>query len=217
MGEVMRDLVELTAVVDPMYDQNCYVVHRRDTDAAMVIDPGLQHRRTLQLLEDNAWRCERVLLTHGHGDHVNGVPSLVAAHHCPVALHPADREQLVSMRFLPGIPEDTPDVAIDEDLSDGQVIAWHGVDVGVIHTPGHTRGSVCFLLGTDLVSGDTLFRHGVGRADLPGGNWEQLMVSIEQRLYTLPVDTIVNPGHGRSTVIADEMQTNPFVVHPRYR
>ncbi len=122
MAQALRDLVELTGVVDPTYDQNCYVLHRRDSDAAMLIDPGLQHRAALQLLEDRGWRCERILLTHGHGDHVNGVPAVVAAHGCPVALHPADREQLVSMRFLPGIPEDTPDVHIDEDLADGQVI-----------------------------------------------------------------------------------------------
>jgi glyoxylase-like metal-dependent hydrolase (beta-lactamase superfamily II) len=142
---------------------------------------------------------------------------MVAVHGCPVALHPADREQLVSMRFLPGIPADTPDVTVDEDLSDGQVIEWHGLGVGVVHTPGHTRGSVCFLLGTDLISGDTLFHRGVGRADLPGGNWQQLMVSIEERLYTLPADTVVHPGHGQSTTIAQEMAENPFVVHPRYR
>ncbi len=140
MVEGVHDLVELTVVVDPTYNQNCYLLHRRDSDAALVVDPGLQHGHALQLLEDNGWRCDRVLLTHGHGDHVNGVPAVVAAHHCPVALHPADREQLVSMRFLPGIPADTPDVSIDEDLADGQVIAWQGLDVGVVHTPGpHPR------------------------------------------------------------------------------
>jgi hydroxyacylglutathione hydrolase len=213
----LRDLVELTVVIDPMYDQNCYVLHRRDSDAAIVIDPGLQNAATLELLEARSWRCERILLTHGHGDHVNGVPAVVAAYGCRVALHADDREQLVTMRFLPGIPEDVPDVAIDDDLSDGQVIVWHGLDIGVIHTPGHTRGSVCFVAGTDLMSGDTLFRRGVGRADLPGGDWRQLLVSIEQRVYALPPDTVVHPGHGLTTTIAEEMASNPFVVHPRYR
>lgn len=217
MTDTLRDVLELSVIVDPMYDQNCYVLHRRDSDAAILVDPGLQHLRALQLLDDSGWRCERVLLTHGHGDHVNGVPAVVAAHHCPVALHPADREQLVSMRFMPGIPEDTPEVVIDEELADGQVIDWHGLGIGVVHTPGHTRGSVCFLLGTDLISGDTLFARGVGRADLPGGSWEQLVVSIEQRLYALPEDTLVYPGHGGSTTIGQEMASNPFVVHPRYR
>lgn len=217
MAEALRDLVELAVVVDPTYDQNCYVLHRRDSDAAIIVDPGLQATQALRLLDDRGWRCERVLLTHGHGDHVNGVPAVVAAHRCPVALHPADREQLVTMRFLPGIPADVPDVEIDEDLSDGQVIGWNEVELGILHTPGHTRGSVCIAVGTDLLSGDTLFRRGVGRADLPGGNWQQLMASIEGRLYALPADTVVHPGHGASTTIADEMRGNPFVVHPRYR
>ena len=217
MGEPLGDVVDLHVVVDPTYDQNCYVLHRRDSDVAVLVDPGLQNRAALQLLEDRGWRCERVLLTHGHGDHVNGVPAIVAAHACPVALHPDDREQLVSMRFLPGIPADIPDVVIDEDLADGQVISWHGLEIGVVHTPGHTRGSVCFLVGTDLVSGDTLFRRGVGRADLPGGSWPQLMASVEERLYTMPAETTVYPGHGPSTTIAEEMRENPFIVHPRYR
>jgi glyoxylase-like metal-dependent hydrolase (beta-lactamase superfamily II) len=217
MAEALADLVELTIVVDPTYDQNCYVLHRRDSDAAVVVDPGLQNRAALELLEKRGWRCERILLTHGHGDHVNGVPAIKAAHACPAALHPADREQLVSMRFLPGIPDDVPDVEIDEDLRDGQVLTWHGVDIGVVHTPGHTRGSVCFVLGRELISGDTLFRRGVGRADLPGGDWPQLVMSIEQRLYTMPPATIVYPGHGARTTIGEEMQENPFIVHPRYR
>jgi glyoxylase-like metal-dependent hydrolase (beta-lactamase superfamily II) len=217
MGEQLGDLVDLHIVVDPTYDQNSYVLHRRDSDAAVVIDPGLQHRNTLQLLEDRGWRCERVLLTHGHGDHVNGVPAVAAAHRCPVALHPDDREQLVSVRFMPGIPADLPDVQVDEDLADGQVIDWHGVDIGVVHTPGHTRGSVCFVAGSDLLSGDTLFRRGVGRADLPGGDWTRLMASVENRLYTLPASTVVYPGHGSRTTIGEEMEGNPFIVHPRYR
>jgi glyoxylase-like metal-dependent hydrolase (beta-lactamase superfamily II) len=217
MADTLRDLLELTVVVDPMYDQNCYVLHRRDSDAALLVDPGLQNAHALELLEDRGWRCERILLTHGHGDHVNGVPAVVSVHACPVALHPLDREQLVTMRFLPGIPDDVPDVQVDEDLADGQVIQWHGIDLGVIHTPGHTRGSVCFLAGTDLLSGDTLFRRGVGRADLPGGDWQQLMFSVENRLYALPAGTVVHPGHGARTTIAEEMASNPFVVHPRYR
>lgn len=217
MAQAVRDLVELVVVVDPTYDQNCYVLHRRDSDAALVVDPGLQNRAALQLLSDRGWRCERILLTHGHADHVNGVPAVVAEHHCPVALHPLDREQLVSIRFLPGIPADIRDIEVDEDLVDGQVIAWEGIEVGVLHTPGHTRGSVCFMVGEDLVSGDTLFRRGVGRADLPGGDWEQLMHSIEGRLYKLPPAIAVHPGHGMSTTIGEEMEGNPFIVHPRYR
>jgi glyoxylase-like metal-dependent hydrolase (beta-lactamase superfamily II) len=76
---------------------------------------------------------------------------------------------------------------------------------------------VCFILGRDLLSGDTLFRRGVGRADLPGGDWQQLIASVEERLYTLPAGTVVHPGHGARTTIAEEIESNPFIAHPRYR
>jgi hydroxyacylglutathione hydrolase len=217
MQETLRDLVELAIVVDPMYDQNCYVLRRRDTSAALVVDAGLQHARVLGLLDKHGLRCERVLLTHGHPDHVSGVPAVKSAHACPAALHRDDLEQLAALHFLPGVPADTPDVEIDEHLEDGQVLRWHDLDIEVLHTPGHTRGSVCFRVGRDLVAGDTLFQRGVGRSDLPGGSWPALVFSIEQRLYTLPPDTVVHPGHGSATTIGEEMQQNPFVVHPRYR
>lgn len=217
MTETLRDLIELAIVVDPTYGQNCYVIQRRDTDDVLVVDPGLQHQRVLELLEKNNLHCKRILLTHGHGDHVSGVPAVRAAHSCPAAIHPDDHEQLPFVHLLPGIPADLPDVEVDEELHDGEVLRWHGLDIEVLHTPGHTRGSVCFRVGPDLISGDTLFRRGVGRADLPGGDWPSLMFSIENRVYTLPPETVVHPGHGPATTIREEQELNPFVVHPRYR
>lgn len=217
MTEALRDLLELAIVVDPTYSQNCYVIQRRDTQSVLVVDPGLQHTKVLDLLDKRSLRCERILLTHGHGDHVNGVPAVRSAHRCHAAIHPDDREQLASVHVLPGMPPDLPDIECDEDLHDGEVIRWHDLDIAVMHTPGHTRGSVCFRIGPDLLAGDTLFHRGVGRADLPGGDWPSLMFSIENRLYTLPSDTVVYPGHGPRTTIGDEQELNPFVVHPRYR
>jgi glyoxylase-like metal-dependent hydrolase (beta-lactamase superfamily II) len=215
--ETLRDLVELAVVVDDNFDQNCYVLRRRDTDAALVFDPGLQHPRTLALLEKNRLRCERILLTHGHPDHVNGVPFVTAAHSCEAAIHPDDRPMLDFATRLPGVPDDLPPVVAPVDLAPGEVLRWQDLDVRVMHTPGHTQGSVCFLVGRDLVAGDTLFQRSVGRTDLPGGSWETLMFSIQDTLYALPPDTVVYPGHGPRTTIRDEMQYNPFVVHPRYR
>ncbi|MFN2582597.1 MAG: MBL fold metallo-hydrolase [Candidatus Dormibacteria bacterium] len=217
MTETLRDLVELAIVVDPMFDQNCYVLRRRDTHEVLVVDPGLQHTRVLELLDKNSLRCTRILLTHGHPDHVNGVPAVKTAHRCRAAMHPDDSEQLERLHMLPGVSPDVPDVVIDEELHDGQVMRWQDLEIEVLHTPGHTRGSVCFRVGPDLISGDTLFNRGVGRADLPGGDWPSLMFSIEHRLYTLPPETVVYPGHGARTTIRDEQELNPFVVHPRYR
>jgi hydroxyacylglutathione hydrolase len=215
--DTLRDLVELAIVVDPTFDQNCYVVRRRDTRDALIIDPGLQYPRTLALLEERGLRCDRILLTHGHPDHVSGVPAVKAAFGCEAAIHPDDREQLEAVRYLPGVPDDLPDVVCEQDLSDGELLRWHDLDIEVLHTPGHTRGSVCFRIGPDLLSGDTLFNHGVGRCDLPGGSWPALIFSIERRIYTLPPETVVYPGHGQRTTVDEEMRTNPFVVHPRYR
>jgi hydroxyacylglutathione hydrolase len=213
----LRDLVDLDVVVDDMYDQNCYILHRRDTDQCLVVDPGLQHRRALAVLEDRGLRCHRILLTHGHPDHVNGVPAVRAAHGCDAAIHPDDREILRYVTMLPGIPADQPEVICDVDLVPGESFAWQGLEVGILHTPGHTRGSVCFLVGPELIAGDTLFQRSVGRTDLPGGDWATLMFSIENTLYSLPPETVVRPGHGPSTTIGEEMLYNPFVVHPRYR
>ena len=94
MTDTLRDLVELAIVVDPTFDQNCYVLHRRDTADVLIVDPGLQHAQTLGLLEERGWRCDRILLTHGHPDHVSGVPAVKAAFGCEAAIHPDDREQL---------------------------------------------------------------------------------------------------------------------------
>jgi glyoxylase-like metal-dependent hydrolase (beta-lactamase superfamily II) len=119
--------------------------------------------------------------------------------------------------MFPGIPDDLPEVVCEDDLTGGELIAWQGLEVAVLHTPGHTPGSVCFVVGPDLLAGDTLFRRSVGRTDLPGGSWETLLFSIQDRLYALPADTVVHPGHGPSTTIGEEMRANPFVLHPTFR
>jgi hydroxyacylglutathione hydrolase len=217
VAETLRDLLQIHVVIDPLYDQNCYVLRRRDTDTCIVVDPGLQAAAVLALLEESRLRCQRILLTHGHPDHVSGVPALKSSHGCPAAIHADDRWLLESVLRLPGIPADLPPVVCEEDLRDGQVISWQGLELAVSHTPGHSPGSVCFLVGPDLLAGDTLFRRSVGRADLPGGSWETLMFSIQDRLYRLPPETIVHPGHGDPTTVGEEMRDNPFVVHPRYR
>jgi hydroxyacylglutathione hydrolase len=217
MSQALRDLVQLSIVVDPTFDQNCYVLRRRDTRSVLVLDPGLQHPRTLELLEGEGLACERILLTHGHPDHVNGVPALKRAHGCEAAIHPDDRPLLDWVGRLPGIPADLPPVVCETDLVPGETLRWQDLDIRVLHTPGHTPGSVCFLVGPDLIAGDTLFQRSVGRTDLPGGDWDTLMFSIENTIYALPPETRVYPGHGPSTTVREEMRHNPFVVHPRYR
>ncbi len=134
----------------------------------------------------------------------------MAAHACTAAIHAEDRWLLDQLTLFPGVPADLPPVRCDEDLTDGAVIAWLGLEIAVLHTPGHTPGSVCFVVGQDLLAGDTLFRRSVGRTDLPGGSQERLLFSIRDRLYTLPAGTVVHPGHGPATTIGEEVRGNPI-------
>lgn len=210
-----RDLVQLHAVVDPLFDQNCYILRRRDSDRCLVIDPGLQAQAALRLMEDAGLSCDRILVSHGHPDHVAGIPAVKAAHGCPAAMHALDRPLLGEAGVLPGFPAPPQASVVDEDLSAGQVIGWQELEIAVIHTPGHTPGSVCFLVGTDLLSGDTLLRRSIGRTDLPGASPDTLLMSIRDRLYTLRPETVVHPGHGTATTIAEEMRSNPFVAARR--
>ncbi|MGO8686927.1 MAG: MBL fold metallo-hydrolase [Candidatus Dormibacteria bacterium] len=215
--DALGDLLQLHIFVDPLYDQNCYVLRRRDTDRCLVVDPGLQAAALLRFLEEEALGCDRILLTHGHPDHVVGVPAVKAALGCTAAIHPDDRWLLERAGSFPGIPADLPRVVCDDDLGDGQLIAWRELELAVLHTPGHTPGSVCFLVGPDLLAGDTLFRRGVGRTDLPGGAQETLLFSIRERLWALPPATVVHPGHGPATTIDEEMRFNPFALPPSSR
>jgi glyoxylase-like metal-dependent hydrolase (beta-lactamase superfamily II) len=215
--EPLRDLLQLHLFTDPLFDQNCYVLRRRDTERCLVIDPGLQADAALRFLEGEGLAADRILLTHGHPDHLAGVPAMKAALGCTAAIHPADRWLLAEAGAFPGIPAGLPEVVCEDDLSAGQVIAWQGLEIAVLHTPGHTPGSVCFLAGPDLLAGDTLFRRSVGRTDLPGGSWESLLFSIQDCLYALPPETVVHPGHGPTTTIGEEMRGNPFALPPTFR
>jgi glyoxylase-like metal-dependent hydrolase (beta-lactamase superfamily II) len=216
-AEALREKLAVSVFPDDLFGENCYVIRRRDTQTAVAVDPGLQIDRVLQLIQQERLTVEQILVTHGHLDHVGGVPALHAATAAPVAMHPddvaiLDWERLAQLPFMP--PGFAP-FSIDTRLAHDTTLSFEDVSLRVLHTPGHTQGSVCFLFGLDCFAGDTLFQRGIGRTDLPGGDTQKIVFSIRNVLYRLPPKTVVYPGHGPSTTIEEEMLLNPFVPADR--
>ena len=194
---------------------NCSILGDETSREAIVIDPGDDITRVVALLAKHQLTVKQIIITHAHIDHIAGALRLKEITGAPILYNQLDLP-LVKMMDIQagwlGIP--TPKVsAPDEDLRDGQTISIVGLTGSVIHTPGHTQGSSCLYLPdqTLLIAGDTLFAGSVGRTDLPGGNTQQLLKSIHDRLLTLPDDTKVIPGHGPNTTIATERSENPFL------
>ena len=216
-AETLRDTLAISVFPDDLFGENCYLIRRRDTSTALAVDPGLQVDRVLQHIQEEKLTIERFLVTHGHIDHVGGVPALHAETGAPIAMHPDDRAILDWDQFagLPFLPAGFAPFGIDIDLARDTALAFTDLSLRVLHTPGHTQGSVCFLFGLDCFSGDTLFQRGIGRTDLPGGDTQKIVFSIRNVLYHLPKKTVVYPGHGPSTTIEEEMLLNPFVPADR--
>jgi hydroxyacylglutathione hydrolase len=214
----MTDAVELEVrgVVVGLFQENCWIVGSRQRGEACVIDPGDEPAEILALARDMGLRITRVLASHAHLDHIMAARAIVEATGAPFLLHQADQfiaDNLpVSARMLLG--QDVPPAPTPDAFpTDGQDLEIAGVTVQVIHTPGHTPGSLC-LYAADarlLFSGDTLFRESIGRTDLPGGDTDEILRSISRRLFSLPADTRVLPGHMQETTIAHEKAHNPFV------
>lgn len=205
-----------TLVVGPV-SCNCAIVACSETHEAAVIDPGGDGNLILAAIEEMGVRVKYLLHTHGHFDHIMATGEVAAATGAPVLIHEKDRpiyEGLPRQAQIFGYSAGNPP-AVSDWLKDGQVIAIGKLSAQVLHTPGHTPGSVSFYFGADralVFAGDTLFAHSVGRTDLPGGSFEDLTSSIRSKLYTLPPATRVVPGHGRETLIGHELQHNPYIT-----
>jgi glyoxylase-like metal-dependent hydrolase (beta-lactamase superfamily II) len=208
--------LEVRGVVVGLFQENCWVVGSRQRGEACVIDPGDEPEEILALARDMGVRITRVVASHAHLDHIMAARDIVEATGAPFLLHQADLPIADNMpqsaRAWIGrevAPAPTPD-AFPVDGDDLEVA---GVTLTVLHTPGHTPGSVSLYAREArlLFSGDTLFRESIGRVDLPGGDFQQIAHSIAQRLYTLPEDTRVLPGHMQETTIGYERDHNPFV------
>ena len=194
---------------------NCSVLGDEKTHEAMVIDPGDQIEGILEILRQEKLTLKQIVITHAHIDHVGGAMKLKAATGAPILMNQNDHPLLkmldmqaawVGMRS-PG------DVQVDEAIGQGRVLKIGEITSNVIHTPGHTEGSICLYFPAEkkLIAGDTLFAGNIGRTDLPGGSTDKIMRSLHTQVLALPDETEVVPGHGPNTTIGDERETNPFL------
>jgi hydroxyacylglutathione hydrolase len=194
---------------------NCTLLGDEATGEAMVIDPGDNIPYILERLTAHGLTLKQIVVTHAHIDHVGGALKLKRATGAPVLLNENDLPLLKMMDMQAAwLGTAAPEVVVpDENAREGLIVGVTNHRAEVLHTPGHTQGSVCLNFATEklLVAGDTLFAGSIGRTDLPGGDGRQILRSIHDRLLTLPDETRVIPGHGRETTIGVERETNPFL------
>lgn len=184
------------------YQTNCYIVWGEGSDDCIVIDPGYNAWQVLQSVEDLGKTVSAILLTHGHFDHVGAVRDMVAETDCPVYLHEQELSQPEQMTAGP--------LYYTHTYGEGDVLKLAGLSLRVLHTPGHTPGSVCLLTEGVLFSGDTLFQSSIGRTDFPGGSFPQMQKSL-RRLKEIPENLRVLPGHGDGTTLDAERKYNPYL------
>jgi glyoxylase-like metal-dependent hydrolase (beta-lactamase superfamily II) len=194
---------------------NCTILGDEQTGEAIVIDPGEEIGRIQKRLAAHGLKLKQILVTHGHIDHIGGALKLKRLTGAPIYLNEGDLEQLAIMQEQANwLGVETPETAPpDESLADGMTVGLSSYPARVLHTPGHTQGSVSlhFAPLKLLISGDTLFAGSIGRTDLPGGNFDQIIDSIQTRLLALPDETKVVPGHGPASTIGAERRSNPFL------
>ena len=198
-------------VVGPLAT-NCYIIGSESNEEGMIIDPGAEAEVILRNVKDLELEIKSIVLTHGHIDHIGALKEVKEATGAEVAIHTDDAQsfQENSVSTLLGLSYPTP-LPADRLLKDGDSMGIGDLHFLVLHTPGHSPGGICLLGQGVMFSGDTLFNYGIGRADLPGGSYSQLMNSIHTKLMTLPDNTTVYPGHGPDTTIGAERSGNPFL------
>ena len=194
---------------------NCSVFGDEARREAIVVDPGDEIEKITDVLDQYGLKVTAIVITHAHIDHVAGAQKLRTLTGAPVYMNESDRELLnhldVQANWLGVEPPPRPEV--DQAATDGAKLRLGGSDFQVIHTPGHTQGSLCLWIPAEntLVAGDTLFRDSIGRTDLPGGDGRKILQSIKTRLLELPESAVVIPGHGPRTTIGREKERNPFL------
>jgi hydroxyacylglutathione hydrolase len=195
---------------------NCSIIGDETTREAMVIDPGDEIEDILALIRGHRLKVNQIVITHAHIDHVGGAMKLRAITGAPILLNQHD---LALLKMLDAQASwvgmaDPGKVEIDQSVGQDVTLKAGSLAANVIHTPGHTEGSICLYFPAEqkLIAGDTLFAGSIGRTDLPGGSFEKIIDSLHDKVLALPDETVVVPGHGPLTTIGEERQSNPFLV-----
>lgn len=189
-----------------IYDENIYVFIDEKSREAAIVDPGGQGTRLIDEIEGLNCKIKYILLTHGHFDHVAALKEVKNKYDVPIYMHKAEAELMEKDNTVFG---DIPDEYIG--IEEGVVLPFGKTEIRCIHTPGHTKGGVCFLIEDSIFTGDTLFQGSVGRSDFIGGNFNELVLGIKKKLMVLDGNIKVYPGHGPSSTIANEKMRNPFL------
>ena len=202
--------IEIRCAAVGMLGTNCYIVYDQELKEALVADPGGDAQYLIQLIEKLEVKVAAILLTHGHGDHFQALQELKNRYKVPVYVHEDD---VYRLKCSDGYVH--AEYAVSDDdiyLHDNDHISLGGMEIDVIHTPGHTEGGVCYYFKENgiLLAGDTMFFHSWGRTDFKGGDGLTLMRSIREKLLLLPPETIVLPGHEGSTTIEEERKTHRY-------
>ncbi len=201
---ILKKIKQKVGVLD--METNCYVIIDDQTKRCMVVDPIKDVKQILDIIKYNEAIVEYIVLTHCHGDHVAGVVELKNETQAKICIHVLDadglKEEAKSLTYIVGV--ENPNIMPDVYLQENDVLTLGKLEFKVIHTPGHTQGSICLYSEGILISGDTLFKGTWGRTDLPTSSFQSIISSIENKLMILPNETIIYPGHGKSSIIKDE-------------
>ena len=207
--------MDIVTFSDFSFGSNTYLAVNEDTGEAVLIDAGVPADKVLDYLEKNNIKLKAVLLTHGHPDHLLSLKEIADAAGAPCYLHPLDAQLLeyippVLLNMLGLEKLELPEEFLP--LEDGQELELAGMKFEVLYTPGHSEGSVSFLTDGVLFAGDLIFRGSIGRTDFPGGSMATLLQSVKEKVFTLPNETRILPGHMDATVVGWEKRTNPFLI-----